>query len=78
MACNNPNADCDKSCVIGAEGFLESGMIPVPIIRYEELIKKEVELDLIYARSKEGNVYELDGFVKTLASINGRKDTDND
>lgn len=58
---------------------IESDMIPVPVERYTDLIKKEVELDLIYSWAvKEGINYAFDKFVTKLANMRFGKEVKED
>lgn len=48
---------------------LEPDMIAVPEDRYKELLRKEVELDLLYAYRQKAHNYEFDAFIDTLINI---------
>lgn len=59
---------------IGADGpvLLESlapNMVPVPEDRYRELIKKEVELEIIYSVKISDFSYRLSDFVEALMKL---------
>lgn len=49
-------------------------MIPVPLERYTELIKKEVELDLVYALCAAGEKYKAFDLIEAMIGVRYGRD----